>query len=312
MSVEPSVCSSEGFFSFDLKERLAMKEKVVIIGVGKVGLAVGYLLKKQGCHIAGVCARHRESVDRAVRFIGGEPSRDAAEASRLGDVVLLTTGDDQIQPVCEEIASKGGFRKGQKVIHMSGASSLDVLKSARDSGADILSVHPLQAFATVEGAIEQLPGTVFGVTAENHLVDWANNFVRALGGKPIRIADEQKAIYHAAACVVSNYFVTLMWIGKNMAIRAGIPEKLALDAYWPLVRGTFKNLEKNTPAEALTGPIARGDIETIKEHRRKLRRELRQFLKAYDVLGRHTVEVAIEKGTIDQKTAKKLLEELGE
>ncbi len=285
-----------------------MKEKVSIIGVGKVGTAVGYLLKEKGYEIAGICARHRESLDRASKMIGGYPCLDAAEAARLADIVLLTTADDQIQEVCEKIASGGGFRRGQKVIHMSGASSLAVLKSAMRSGTDVLSIHPLQAFATVQGAIEQLPGTVFGVTAEDqYIVEWANNLVKELGGKPIYIPDEQKTIYHAAACVVSNYFVTLMWIGKNMAIHAGMPEELALNAYWPLIMGTLKNIERNGPSGALTGPIARGDIKTIEDHRKKLEKKLRKFLQVYDVLGRHTVEVALEKGTIDHRAAEKLL-----
>jgi len=284
-----------------------VKEKIAIIGVGKVGTAVGFLLKGKGYTIASICARHQESLDRAHDLIGGEPFLDVAEASKKGDVVLLTTGDDQIQKVCGEIAAKGGFCQGQKVIHMSGASSLDVLKSAQESGAEILSIHPLQAFATISGAIEQLPGTVFGVTADENVIEWAYNFVEELGGRPIYIQDAQKLIYHAAACVVSNFFVTLMWIGKKMAMHVGMPDEMALDAYWPLVKGTFNNIEENGPVGALTGPIVRGDIETIKGHRKKIGEELRGLLEVYDVLGRHTVEVALEKGTIDSEIAKNLM-----
>ncbi len=287
-----------------------MKEKIAIVGAGKVGTAVGYLLKKKGYVIASICARHEESLKRAREIVGGKPFFDAAEASKLGDVVLLTTGDDWIKNVCQSIAKAGGFRTGQKVIHMSGASSLDVLAPAEAAGAEILSIHPLQAFATVEGAIKQLPGTVFGVTAREESMEWAYRFVSELGGKPICISDDQKILYHAAACVVSNYFVTLMWIGKKMAMHVGMPEDVALSAYWPLVQGTSKNIEKNGPVGALTGPIVRGDVKTVSGHRRKIAEELKELLDVYNVLGRHTVEIALEKGTIDRNVAEKLLKVL--
>jgi len=286
-----------------------VKEKIAIIGTGKVGTAVGFLLKEKGYPIVAICARHRESLEKALPLTGGRPFLDPAEATKLAEVVLITTGDDQIQIVCEEIAAKGGFRQGQKVIHMSGASSLDVLGAARKAGSNTLSIHPLQAFATVSGAIEQLPGTVFGVTADKHIIEWANGFVKDLGGRPIYVPDDQKVMYHAAACVLSNYFVTLMWLGEKMAVHAGLPERLALDAYWPLVRGTFNNIEKNGPVGALTGPIVRGDIETIRRHRKKLREDLESLLDFYDTLGRHTVELALEKGTIGREKADELLRE---
>lgn len=283
-------------------------KKVAIIGVGKVGTAVGYLLRNKGYEIVSIAARHQESLEKAFPLTGGEPSLNISEASKRGDIVFITTGDDQIQSACEEIASGGGFRGGQKVIHMSGASSLSILNSAQAQGAEIYSIHPLQAFATVSGAIEQLPGTVFGVTTDERLRSWAFQFVEDLGGKPIFIEDSQKAIYHATACLVSNYLVTLMYLGEKMATHIGMPAEMALGAYWPLVTGTCRNIEKNRPVKALTGPIARGDVETIKNHRKKLADELPDVLMAYDLLGYHTVEVAREKGTLDEKKASKLLE----
>ncbi len=286
-----------------------MNSKVAIIGVGKVGTAVGYLLREKGFEIVSICAKHKESLDKALPLTGGIPLLDSARASKMGDIVLITTGDSQIGPVCQEIASAGGFKKGQRVIHMSGASPLSTLDPARDAGAKTYSIHPLQAFATVSGAIELLQGATFGVTAAMESLPWAFEFVHQLGGKPIFIPDDQKDLYHATACLVSNYLVTLMYIGEKMAIHVGMPDEIALKSYWQLVEGTCKNIEKNRPVAALTGPIVRGDVETIRRHRNKLAEELSELLSAYDVLGQYTVEVAVRKGTLDREKAKELLVE---
>jgi predicted short-subunit dehydrogenase-like oxidoreductase (DUF2520 family) len=138
---------------------------IAIIGAGIVGTAVGACLQSRGHNIAAVASRTQASLDRAASYLDAHATTDVTEAARLGDLIFITTSDDFIKEVCDHIAARGGFTSEDIVFHMSGALSLDALDAAERYGAKTGSMHPMQAFATVESAIERLPGSVFGVTA---------------------------------------------------------------------------------------------------------------------------------------------------
>ncbi|MCX7817309.1 MAG: DUF2520 domain-containing protein [Syntrophales bacterium] len=279
------------------------KELISIIGLGKVGPAMGFLLRNAGYEIAAVYSRSTQSVMKALPYTGGTVATSAAEAASRGEVVIIATPDDEIEGVCKKISSSGAIGKGNKVIHLSGAGSLSLLQTAKNSGADIACIHPLQAFADVETAIANLPGSTFGITCEEHLKLWAEAFVKDLGGVPFYVSDENKPLYHAAACMVSNFLVTLMHVGESIYKKLGLTEEEALRAFWPLVRGTVKNIETWGTVKALTGPIARGDTGTVDRHIRALQEKLPAFLEIYRILGEQTVDVALKKGSISQEKA---------
>lgn len=282
--------------------------KISIIGAGKVGTALGFLLQKKGFKIAAVSSRNKETLDKALAYIKAVATTDLVEAARLGEVIFITTKDDAIEKICCEIAAGGGFQKGNFVFHTSGALSNVVLKSAKESSAFVGSIHPMQSFADVEGAIRQLPHSVFGITAEEPALSVARGIVEALRGEIVLIKDEDKPLYHAAACVVSNYLVSLIYFSQKLYSHLKIEPKIALKAFPPLMKGTLNNVERLGTVDALTGPIARGDIETVKQHLDSLKEVSQEALEFYQVLGRETVEIAFEKKTIDLKTKGKLLE----
>jgi predicted short-subunit dehydrogenase-like oxidoreductase (DUF2520 family) len=277
-----------------------------IIGAGKVGTAIGHTLQKKEFNIVAVASRTQESLDRARDFIFGFKTQDVIEASKLADVIILTTNDDQVEPVCEKIAQNGGFDAQDVVFHVSGALSLDVLDYAKAKGAKVGSIHPLQSFATVEGAVSQLPGSVFGVTAEKEVLPLAREIVEALGGTVVVVKDEDKSLYHAAACVASNYFVGLIHFAQSIYEGLGVSKELALKALLPLIKGTLANMESQGTAKALTGPIARGDLEPIKRHLDAFRSKIPEKKKLYCELGKYITQVALEKGTISQDKQKEL------
>ncbi len=182
-------------------------EKIAIIGLGMTGTAIGYLLRRAGYPVVAVSSRSHASLRKRISYTGGTAfTADAnAEAASLATCIFITTPDDTIAAVCREMALHGGINPGDKVIHMSGAGGLDLLESARQAGAKVASIHPLQSFADIEGAIRNIPSSTFGITADEELREWSAGLVRELGGIPVEVPERIKPLYHAAACMASNY-----------------------------------------------------------------------------------------------------------
>lgn len=286
-------------------------DRIAVIGAGKVGTAVGYLLRSAGYRIVAVADRDPAAAEKSLPYTGGAAFTLPAEAARLANIILLTPPDDEIAGLCTLLSEGGAISKGDKVVHMSGAGGLDLLESARRAGALVASIHPIQSFADVEGAIENLPGSTFGVTAQPELAAWSEALVRILGGIPFSVSEADKPLYHAAACMASNYFTTLMHTVETIYASFGLTREDARQAFWPLVRGTVKNIERQGTIQALTGPIARGDAGTIHRHLRALQEKLPQFLPLYQELGVLTVDVGLKKRTLSPERAeaiKRLLE----
>lgn len=282
------------------------RKNLAIIGAGKVGTAIGHILQRKGVNITAVASRSNKSLRRADQFISGFKTKDAIEASRLANIILITTNDDQIESTCETLAREEAFDLEDVVFHCSGALSTEVLKSAQEKGASIGAIHPLQSFATIEGAIDQLNGSVFGITADVNAYPLACEIVETLGGTGIMVRDEDKALYHAAACVVSNYFVALVHFAQGLYRDLGVSEEIALEALLPLIKGTLSNMEAQGTVLALTGPIARGDTGPIKEHLAALKSKAAEKEKLYCELGEYATNVAFEKGTINNDKKEEL------
>jgi predicted short-subunit dehydrogenase-like oxidoreductase (DUF2520 family) len=290
----------EGFF-------VAMKrDSIAIIGLGKVGTALGFLLRSAGYEIAAVSDVSPESLIRGVEFTGGKAFADASQAASEADTIFITTWDDAIETTCEEISQKDSIRPGDKVVHVSGAGGLDILASARKCGACVASIHPLQSFADTKSAIENLPGSTFGITANDEIYDWAVEIVTALGGTHFSVAEEDKPLHHAAACMASNYLVTLMSIVEQIYQSLGLKEDTAMKAFWPLVKGTIKNIEKKGIAPSLTGPIARGDIGTLKKHLRVFHTKYPSLLPLYREMGIFTADIGLHNKTLSEERAQEI------
>ncbi len=285
-----------------------MRNSVVIIGAGVVGTAIGYLLKKKGYPIIGIASRTIESAKKAREFIGaGDVSTEPSAVAKKADIVFITTPDSSIKEVCDRIASEGGFNPGCAVFHMSGALSSGVLESARNMGAKIASVHPLQSLAEVGEAVKNLRGSYFCIEGDKEALSVAREIVASLGGKEITIEANKKPLYHAGASIASNYLVATVRFGLELLEATGISRQDSLNALMPLIKGTITNIESLRIPSALTGPISRGDTEVIEDHLKSISYYRPDMVKLYSELGKYTVKVAIEKGTIKKKKAEKIL-----
>lgn len=277
-----------------------MTKQIGIIGTGVVGTAVGVILNRRGYEIAGVYDVNSESTAQLADETGCRVFTDPSQLSCSAEILFITVNDSAIGQIAEVLADSGAFRNGQIVIHMSGAHSAEILAPAREFKAQVLSVHPLQSFASLMGAIESLPGSVFSIQGDEAAYETAIELVEALGGEYFFIPEEGKPLYHAGACVVSNYLVTLIDLGARLLEASGIPAGQSSRALMPLVRGTLGNIERVGIPAALTGPIARGDVATVAKHLECMRDLAGDMVELYRVLGFYTAPIARSKGTIDE------------
>jgi predicted short-subunit dehydrogenase-like oxidoreductase (DUF2520 family) len=266
--------------------------KVIIIGTGRVGTVIGYLLREKGFRIMGVYNRHYESSCRALEKIGeGNPytKKELLENIPLVDLLVITTPDGVIRDTVK-LVGRGNPGKDTYIMHMSGLLSSDVLK-IEDWHGGIFSFHPLQAVASFEEGIKLLPEAVFTIEGNESGERFAKELAETLNLKYFIIEKKYKPLYHAAAVIASNYLVTLLNSSFKLLKEAGLDRNEFREGLINLVRGTLQNIERLGTAEALTGPVVRGDVDTIKSHQQALKELIPSFLELYQVLGKYTAEM---------------------
>jgi len=287
---------------------------VAIIGAGRIGGAIGRLLTQAGYRVTAVVALKQETAEKARAFIGsGESLTDAVKAAASADIVFITTPDSAIKNTCDAIAAGGGFRTGMVVAHTSGAQTLDLLHSARTAGAHRAVLHPLQSVPTRELGVKNIPGSYFRIEADPEAAATARGLVQALGGIELEMpkwnpGGESAALYHAGAVVASNFFVALVDLSLRFYEALGADRKDALKAVLPLIKGTLANIESAGIPGALTGPIMRGDVGTVRGHLEALRARMPELARLYQALARHTVTVARDKGDLGPAVSAEMLE----
>jgi len=289
------------------------RKTVAIIGAGRVGSSVGFLLKRAGYTVTAIASLTESSAKMAAAFVGaGKPATDVVGAAAGAELVFITTPDRVIKEVCEKIGAAGAFKPGALAVHMSGAHSLDLLDAARTAGAHRAVLHPLQSLASREQGVKTLPGSYFRIEADTDALETAKDIVKALGGIELVMPEWKSdrvsaALYHAGAVAVSNYFVALVDYGLKFYQALGAGKKEALKAVLPLIRGTLHNIETLGIPDALTGPIMRGDTQTVRDHLEAMKKRTPELGALYKGLARQTVAVAKDKGSITQETAEELL-----
>jgi predicted short-subunit dehydrogenase-like oxidoreductase (DUF2520 family) len=218
------------------------------------------------------------------------------QASLMADVVLVATPDSAIARVVEEISFEGGWRPGQIVAHLSGALTSEVLAPLRRFHCSVASFHPLQSFA---GSSNSLQGVVFAIEGDPGAVSVLRDLAIKLGGVPLELDAASKSLYHAAAAMVSNYTVALLAAASEVLVGLGLDERLASYGLLALLKGTLSNVEAIGLPGCLTGPIARGDADTVRSHIDALEARYPELADVYKALGRITLPVAIAAGKGD-------------
>lgn len=273
------------------------------IGAGTVGTALAVRLREKGYRVRAATSRSRASAARLCGMVDScRLCATAQEVADAADLVFITTPDS----VIPEIGAKVLWRHGQGVLHCSGADSLDILAPATNRGAIAGGFHPLQTFATISQALENLPGSTFAIEAQDPLSESLKEMALALEGRWICLGPGEKVLYHTAAVLASNYMVTLVKLATDLWHVLGLPASQAIQALLPLLKGTVRNLEEVGIPHCLTGPIVRGDVETISKHLTELRTKAPHLVRVYEELALHTMPIALAKRTIDEGVAQRI------
>lgn len=277
--------------------------KLGFIGAGTVGTALSMRLSDRGYRVVAVSSRSQLSAKRLAQAVSGcQAVGDNQAVADTADFVFVTTPDDTIAAVVSAVK----WHAEQSVVHCSGAASTDILEPARKSGAQVGAFHPLQTFANVKQAIDNIPGSTFALEAEEPLLTTLKDIATALNGQWIELKASDKVLYHAAAVMACNYMVTLVKLSTDLWQTFNVPTQTATKALMPLLQGTLNNIGNVGIPQCLTGPIARGDTGTIKKHLSALEQLAPSVLSTYRELGLQTIPIALGKGKINQQQAEEL------
>jgi len=284
-----------------------MKKKdmptIGFIGAGTTGTALAVRLAQHGYRVIAVSSRSLTAAEKlAGRVSGCQVCNGAQKVADIAQLVFITTPDDTISKVATEVQ----WHNGQSVVHCSGAHSIDILEPAKQRGANTGCFHPLQTFASVDQAIENIPSSTFAIEAEEPLASTLKETATALEGDWVTLKAGDKVLYHAAAVFACNYLVTLVKLATDLWQTFGVSPAQASKALMPLLRGTLSNIENVGLPNCLTGPIARGDLGTISRHLESLERQAPPLLNIYKELGRQTIPISLAKGKIDSQRAEEL------
>jgi predicted short-subunit dehydrogenase-like oxidoreductase (DUF2520 family) len=281
--------------------------KIGIIGAGKVGTSLAFVLKKKGFHIVGVSDAAETSLKTAEKYLGTDVlyTRDNMDVVAMSDTIAITTQDRVIQDVAAEINAKAEQLDRKLIFHTSGADPSSVLKPLDEKGAFLGSLHPLQTFPDIESAIGVLQDTCIFVEGDKNAVPLLRHLGDHIGAKVYTIAGKDKVLYHLSAVFVCNLLSALFCSGQ------GLMEKINIDfePFLPIIRATVHNIENKGPLASLTGPIVRGDVKTVKAHLASID-DMELHKKVYKALSEVAVQMAAERKTIDEKTIEALREVL--
>lgn len=287
--------------------------KITIVGAGRVGTTIAYVLAKNKntkAELKCIVSRTEKSLKRAKDLLGDRGvtySKDINGLLKQSNCILITTPDDLIKDVCNDIFANSPKQEGTFVIHFSGSKSLDVLSAAKQKGAGTGCLHPIKSFASIKEAISTLEGTIFGATySSEEIKEVLTYLVDLFGGSFIEVENDKKPLYHASACVASNYLVTLLNFAVEVNKKIGIKPEDSVKALMGLIEGTIDNIKKMGTKKSLTGPIARGDVGTIEDHLKNFEQYFDKGSKTYKFMGKETANIAYQNGWIDKDTFGKL------
>lgn len=279
---------------------------VAIVGPGRVGQALGRLLKESGVRIRWVVARRRAAARRAVRFIGGGKPLPLLDP-RLTEaaIIILTTSDGALSEVARQLANrpdKPNAWRGKVVLHTCGSLPSAVLQPLKRQGAAIGALHPFQIVPSPSAGVRNLRGCYWGIEGDPAATRTARAcVVRALEGVSFNVRPRQKTLYHLAAFLVCPTLVTLMERSARLLKRAGVPGGVARPMLQQFVTKTAANFTELGAKRALTGPAVRGDWATLERHLAALRKASPEVVPLYRELLRAMLRLAVEQKALGRR-----------
>ncbi len=264
--------------------------KFGFIGAGKVGFSLGKYLAVKGQEVTGYYSEFYEDAIEAARFTDSRSYENMEQLLEDSDVIFLTVPDGLIGNLWNQL--KAYHLTNKIVCHTSGALSSEIFEGITERGSFGYSIHPLFAVSDQYTSYKDLSNSFFTIEgAEEHLEEM-KTLLEDLGN-PVRvISKENKIKYHAAAATASNLVVGVLHMAESLMQECGFEGQQAGDALAPIIRGNVENILRQGSVQALTGPIERNDVTTVKKHLSVLEGK---NLETYQVLSKNLVDIAKEK-----------------
>jgi predicted short-subunit dehydrogenase-like oxidoreductase (DUF2520 family) len=267
-----------------------------VVGAGRVGTALAFALTRKGWKLEVVADRDAAAARESRAIIGqGVASADIRRAARGTHLLIISVPDDSVERAARMLARARHDWTGCLVFHTSGLLPAAALDPLRKRGARAASLHPVQSFPEKKGTARFFRGIYWGIEGDREAVVTGRALVKRLGGKAIRLREKDKPLYHAACSLAANAFMALEETAAGLLEETGVDPTTAWSVLLPLVQGTLQSVKKIGPAKALTGPVSRGDIRTVREHLRVL--EARPGIREiYVALAGQQLALAAKKG----------------
>jgi predicted short-subunit dehydrogenase-like oxidoreductase (DUF2520 family) len=280
------------------------RPSIGIVGAGAVGTALGVAFARAGWPVVAVASRDAARRDR-FRELVGTGVRGFAEAPAVLDeaeLVFLAVPDDVLPALAGDLR----LYSGQALVHTSGALGSEVLEPAMAAGTQIGAFHPLVSFADLERSVAALRGATVAIEGDDDLADLLGRLAESVGAEPVRLAPGTKPAYHAAAVLAAGGFVALLDAIAELGRVVGLDEAGSLAVFGRLTEQTMANARAIGIRAALTGPMTRGDVGTLRRHLETLAASAPAVLPLYRAAAEREIDLALARGAIAPEIAGRL------
>lgn len=268
--------------------------EIGFIGAGKAGKALGLYFKSHGLSISGYYSKTLQSAQEAAGLTQSKAFTSVSELTHSSSLIFITVPDHAFGAIDRQISALIAAQNcdmNKIWIHLSGAHPSDYLAGIKAAGGEVASMHPLLSFGEATVSAGHLERAWFTLEGSERAVSTAMELLSKTGGKYSQIKAADKPLYHAGACVVSNFLVTLLDSGLSLFEASGMERGNIFSAIEPLIDSTLSNIREKGTLDALTGPIVRGDFNTVDIHLKSIEAQLPTQLEFYRAMALKTVEI---------------------
>jgi len=283
--------------------------RIGVVGAGRVGAVLAAALRAAGHDVVAAAGESTASRARIDALLPGVRRDKPTDVARSCDLLLLTVPDDMLENVVTTMVGARAIRPGQVVCHTSGRHGLAVLRAATDIGAVPLALHPAMTFTGTAVDLDRLPGCVFGVTAREQDRPLAESLVTDMRGVPMWVPEDKRTLYHAGLAHGANHLVTLVAQAMELLAASGAEDPAA--TLRPLLTAALDNALASGDA-ALTGPIVRGDVNTVAAHLAEIAETAPATIPSYVAMAKATADRAVLDGRLLPIRAGKIVRLLDE
>ncbi|HIO63021.1 MAG TPA: DUF2520 domain-containing protein [Dehalococcoidia bacterium] len=279
--------------------------QIGFIGAGNVGGSLAVAMSNAGYPVTAVGSRAFASAQTfAGRISDCTAYENIQEVADRADFVFISTSDDAIKTVCDQVS----WREGQGVAHCSGAASVDLLQPAVDQGAVAGAFHPLQAFNSVENGVKAIPGVTFGIEGNDAIQSYLRGIASDIKGIPISLRPQDKVLYHVSGVLMGNLLAVLASVAASMWQKFDHTRDEGVRALSPMMPAVSSNLDSVGVPQAVAGPYVRGDIGTVRKHLEAVSSSAPEYLALYIELALVGLPFAVEKGALAPERSQEIKE----